>query len=134
MENIEEKFNENLEAWRGHLKKTLQSSNHMDYIDCDAYRNIVAMGPQVLPLIKNEYEKDHDIGDPGVCWSYAIHEIIPEFSLPVGKKGSGSSVEKRGGFVAININKVKKDTLRWLDENMDKYLLKTQTGKKSSDI
>lgn len=119
MENIEEKFNENLEAWRGHLKKTLQSSNHMDYIDCDAYRNIVAMGPQVLPLIKNEYEKDHDIGDPGVCWSYAIHEIIPEFSLPVGKKGSGSSV--------------KKDTLRWLDENMDKYLLKTQKGKESSD-
>jgi len=65
---LESDFEKNLEEWRKHLEETIHSSNHQDYINCDAYRDIVAMGTSVLPLIKREYEKsiDHqDMEDPG---------------------------------------------------------------------
>ena len=123
MTKLEQKFNENLKEWKKHVKKTIHSSNHADYIDCDAYRNIVAMGKSVLPLIRREYKKstsDQDMEDPGVCWCYAVKAIVPEFELSVGERGSGSAVEKIGGFVGINIVKAREETLKWLDQNIDK--------------
>lgn len=93
------------------------------YLDCDAYRRLVAMGPKVLPLIREEYAKPQEIGDPGMHWCYALKEIIPDFSLPVGEKESGSPVEKVAqGFVGLRVDEVQKATIKWLDENMSRYL------------
>jgi len=125
MDKLEQKFNENLTEWRKHMIKTMHSSNHADYINCEAYRNIIAMGKSVLPLIRREYEKSTDhqnMEDPGVCWCYAVKAIVPEFDLSVGDRGSGSAVERIGGFIGIDIDKAREETLNWLDKNMKRYI------------
>ena len=57
MPELEEKFKENLEAWREHCIQKVNSSNPNDFLDCDAYREIVAMGKDALPLIRKAYDE-----------------------------------------------------------------------------
>ncbi len=58
--SLEHKFHQTVKEWREHCRNTPSSLSH-SYLDCDAYRRIVAMGAQVLPLIRDqlyiEYEK-----------------------------------------------------------------------------
>jgi len=42
--------------------------------------------------------------------------------LPIGEEGSEEAISRRGGFVAMDIDKVRLETLKWLDENIDKYI------------
>ncbi len=169
--SLEHKFHQTVKEWREHCRNTPSSLSH-SYLDCDAYRRIVAMGAQVLPLIRDqlyiEYEKamkyedelkrlkkkvfgaesvelfgepynkirkdeeyqkyeieyDNDIrGNPNILWCYAIKEIVPEFNLHIGEKGGGSSIEKVAPrFLGLKVYEVQKDTIKWLDEKMSKYL------------
>ncbi|MEK6873253.1 MAG: hypothetical protein AABW91_00230 [Nanoarchaeota archaeon] len=70
-----------------------------------------------------EYQRRYDaetVGFPGQFWSYAIHEIVgDDFRIKVAEEGP---VKPRGGFVAIDVMGVKQFTLKWLDENMHKYV------------
>ncbi len=120
---MEDNFHQAVEEWREHCSRNSFHSMPQPYLDCDAYRRLVAMGPKVLPLIREEYAKPQEIGDPGMHWCYALKEIIPDFSLPVGEKESGSPVEKVAqGFVGLRVDEVQKATIKWLDENMSRYL------------
>ena len=114
---LEDEFNEALSEWKQHCRKNSMHSMSQPYLDCNAYRKIVSMGKDILPLIRREYAQPQEIGDPGYLWGFAIKSIIPEFSLSVGEKGSGSAVEKVApGFIGIKIDDVRKETLRWLDD------------------
>ena len=53
--SLEEKFKQYLGEWKQHCESVAFSSNPNDYIDCDAYRNIVEMGQQTLPLIRKVF-------------------------------------------------------------------------------
>ena len=69
-------FGKTVASWRAHCKKQSFSSNPTDYISCDAYRDIVGMGEQVLPLIREMYAgKDEDAFFPIFGWASAIREI-----------------------------------------------------------
>jgi hypothetical protein len=56
--NLEQMFEKELIDWKHHIVDTNYSSNSQAYINCDAYRNIVLMGEEVLPLIRKELETE----------------------------------------------------------------------------
>jgi len=122
---LEERFNDALERWKKHCRDNAHFSFAERYLDSDAYREIVKMGPEVLPLIKQAYlSESEEIGNPGQFWVYAIHEIIgDDFRIDVN--AADSPVKPIcSEFVAIDVRGVKQFTLKWLEENMHKYLQK----------
>ena len=120
--SFEDNFHQAVEEWREHCSKT-SDPMPQPYLDCDAYRRIVDMGPEVLPLIREEYAKPQEIGDPGMHWCYALKEIIPDVGLPSGEKDSGSPVERVAPrFVGLKVNEIQEATIKWLDENMSRYV------------
>jgi len=119
--NLEERFNDALGRWKENCIANCRHSSPMPYLDCDAYREIVLMGKEVLPLIRKAYanETEEDIGNPGHFWGCAIHEIVGDkFKIEVKEDNPIKPVAK--GFIGIDVKGLKEYTLRWLDENMDK--------------
>jgi len=114
MENkqLEDRFNTALEKWSEHCKRNSHFSFDWPYLDCDAYREIVSMGSEILPLIRENYANEKgECGEPGALWVHAIREIIgKDFEIRISDNDIG------------NIKKLKQSTLNWLDKNMSKYL------------
>ncbi|MEK6917734.1 MAG: hypothetical protein AABW51_02190 [Nanoarchaeota archaeon] len=168
---LEDKFNQAVSEWREHCKNNSFHSVISPYLDCEAYRNIIAMGPAILPLIRDQLKKEieigakyetelkrikikvfgtdsvklcfgnydkiredaeynqytecreESIGNAGFKWCYAIKTIVPEFGLPIGEKDSGAPIEKVAqGFIGLKVDDVQKATIKWLDDNMSKYV------------
>lgn len=121
-QTLEERFQDALERWNKHFRSNPFHSFPQPYLDSDAYREIVSMGPKVLPLIREAYANENeDIGFPGQYWAYAIHEIVgDDFRIEVKADSPVKPVAQ--GFVGIDIRGVKQFTLKWLDDNMSKYL------------
>ena len=117
--SLEERFYEAVDAWSRHCKENAIHSAIAPYLDCDAYRKIISMGEKVLPLIRNELLKpQRRINDPGVCWYYAIKEIVPEFNLHLREREGRSPVKKVvKGFCydGLNIDRAQETALRWLN-------------------
>mgnify|MGYP001607059465 CR=1 FL=1 len=122
METLEERFSDALGKWKEHCRSKSHFSFAQPYLDSDAYREIGSMGPKVLPLIRQAYATEsEDIGNPGQFWAYAIHEIVgDDFRIEVKEDSPVKPVAQ--GFVGIDVRGVKQFTLKWLDENMSKYL------------
>ena len=74
--SLEDKFDENYEEWMEHCHETRVSSITLDYLDCDAYRNIVAMGEQAMPLILEKAKSDPH--------SHLVDHIVPLLKEIVG--------------------------------------------------
>lgn len=115
MDDLETKFNENLKQWKEHCGKSINYSMATLYLDCDAYRNIVAMGKDVLPLIREVYDMDSKNDcELKVLQSKLVNLVKKivgdEFKIPEWMKGRVTAIEKY--------------TAKWLDENMDKYMRK----------
>ncbi len=55
---LEDLFAQTVEEWKTHCYNKSFSSNTNDYLNCDAYRSIVLMGPLILPLIYQELKKE----------------------------------------------------------------------------
>jgi hypothetical protein len=113
MENLEQKFKENLEEWRKHCLRKINSSNPHDYINCEAYRNIAAIGHPALPLIRKAYETESKSFNDPDSLNWELHNLVVEiigedFKIPDWMKG--------------RIKVIEKYTIKWLDENMDKYM------------
>jgi hypothetical protein len=106
---LEDEFHQAVEGWREHCERNAFRSDIRSYLDCDAYREIVSMGPGVLPLIRKELGKSTYEDDPGERFLFAVKEIIgDDFSIP----------EEIRGYVS----KMFDFTKRWLDENIDRYV------------
>lgn len=57
---LEERFNGVLGRWKEHCRRNSVHSFAQPYLDCDAYREIVAMGLQVLPLIRDQLNGEYE--------------------------------------------------------------------------
>jgi hypothetical protein len=70
-----------------------------------------------------KYQKEYGseiMGNPGQFWSYVVHDIVgDDFKIKVAEEGP---VKPRGGFVAVDVWGVMEFTLKWLDDNMHKYV------------
>jgi len=171
---LENNFYEAVLEWKAHCRKKAIHSFPEPFLNCDAYKRIVSMGPSILPFIHNEIKEEYDmdiklekelkiitkkvfgddsvelfdenykkickdksyqsyqkkynktIGNPGIFWGFAIKEIIPEFRLPIGKKGNKAPITNVAkGFIGLNVEEVQKATIEWLDKNMSKYTPKS---------
>lgn len=122
-DKLRQTFNQAVEEWKKHCLQNAHHSMVQFFLNCDAYRQIVRMGVKILPLIRDEYSKPQKIGDPGMRWCYVIKNIVPEFNLSVEEKGSGSPVERVApGFIGLRVDEVQKAAVKWLDENMHRYI------------
>ena len=117
MSDLEEKFNKYAEEWKNHCENNSIHSFPWLYLDCEAYKNIVAMGEYALPLIRKAYAEP---GYPGVYWCYAILEIVPEFGLRVGVSEDCAVRRMNPGFVGLDEEKIQKETIKWLDDYLEK--------------
>ena len=104
--SLEEQFNKSIEDWKEHCERTINSSNPGDYLNCDAYRNIVNMGPAILPLIRKEFDKNSLLN--GLLVNPVKRIVGKDFQIPEWMAGKMSLIEKY--------------TAKWLDENMQEYL------------
>ena len=122
MPEIETEFYAALREWKEHIYENRFMSFPNEFINCDAFHRIVALGPPALPFIRREYEnpenEDHqNMRAPGVYWTFAIKQIVPSYGIKVEQKGSGAPVEKVApGFVGVKPDLVREHTLRWLDD------------------
>jgi len=119
MQNLEQQFNENIRKWKEHCNDKIHSSSVQDSLDCNAYRNIVAMGPSILPLIRKEYgTKPGDVDEEdSLRWILVnpVSEILgDDFKIPE--------------WMMREISIIAKYTAKWPDENMHKYI-KREGGK-----
>ena len=69
-----------LQEWKEHCQEKAHSSNPNDYTDCQAFRDLVAMGQPVLPLVLQTMVDDPD---PTFCifgWTELVRRIVgPRF-------------------------------------------------------
>lgn len=109
-------FNQALQEWVEHCKKPeVQLSSYSKPVtDCEAYRKIVSMGYEALPLVRKVYDRDSS-SERGfsIVKELGLHSVIREivgdkFSIPKEIYGKVPAIEEY--------------TKRWLDENMLRYV------------
>lgn len=112
---LETNFNKAVEAWMNHCRKPYVqfSSLSRPTIDCEAYREIVSMGHEALPLVRKLYDRDNTgIFELSIIQARlvgVVKEIVGEnFKIPNELRGRISEIETY--------------TKQWLDNHMSKYI------------
>lgn len=114
MEDLREKFDKLVEEWLKYCEapKVRFSSYSGVYAECEAFKEIFAMGHEALPFIRELYDRDHADNFTLECLKahgllLLVHTIVgKDFSIP----------KKIRGYV----QKMEDYTKSWLD----KYLAK----------
>tara|TARA_Y100000034_G_scaffold110845_1_gene143358 strand:+ start:429 stop:761 length:333 start_codon:yes stop_codon:yes gene_type:complete len=107
---IEEQFDGHVGDWKKHCDTVSVSSNPNDYTNCEAYRQIAALGSDSLPLIRKVYGgSDDNAFFPILGWTTLVREIVgDEFQIPKEIRG--------------RVHEIRDYTIRWLDENIERYV------------
>lgn len=108
-------FEKAVEEWIEYCNNpaALASSNSYAIKECQAYRKILLMDYEALPLIRKLYEKDDSNNFAlsyikGLGLIQLVHQIIgKDFQIPEN--------------IREKIDKMVDYTKNWLDENMGKY-------------
>lgn len=107
MENLEQRFNKNMEAWREHCAKIPAYSDWAEFINCEGYRNLVAMGKEILPLLKKAYYSES--GGSHLILIDIVGDIVgSDFQIP--------------RWTMHSMGLMQRYTIRWLDQNADNYV------------
>ena len=112
---LEDNFHQAIEEWIEHCSNPhIQVSSITEPVrDCDAYRKIVSMGYEALPLIRQVYNKDSTSNFAlSIVQGHGLVSLVKtivggDFSIPNGIRGRISAMENY--------------TKNWLDKNMHKY-------------
>jgi len=117
--NTKPNFHRLIEEWIEHCKSpVIQLSSLIKPVrNCDAFREIVSMGYEALPLIRKVYDRDSSdnfglsiVQEHGLV--FVVSELMGDnFSIPEEIRGQ--------------ISATKDYTKRWLDENIPKYMSPT---------
>jgi len=85
----------------------------------DNYRKICEDGGY------RDYQRGYDleiVGNPGQFWAYVVREIVGDNFKIETKEDNTRKVSIAGEFFGIDVRRVKQLTLKWLNENIQKYL------------
>ena len=106
----EKEFSRLVEKWEEHCIRNATSSIMRSYIECDADKRMVEIGPEVLPLLASRY-RNKDVNDksvPGGCFvgfSLLVSEIDPRYeTIPEEIRG--------------NIRELHSHATEWIDDNI----------------
>jgi hypothetical protein len=103
MSNVNEELDTLAAQWAAHCRASALSSNPKAYRNCDAFRQIVALGAPAVPAIMARFEKD-----TAVPWEDALAEI------------TGYSANPDPAF--IDGAKIRANRLKWWEQNKAKYV------------
>ena len=108
-----QKFDRAVEEWKVHAEKTAHFSDTRKLLNCDAYKTILSMGKDALPLVRKLYDRDDSNDFPlSIIKSHGlvsiVCELVAQFHIPEEIRGQ--------------MEKIEEYTKKWLDENMHKYL------------
>lgn len=111
--NLKNNFNLYLEEWKKHTATVMYSSTNEPMFECNAYRQIINLGVEALPLLRGLYnKKTKDSGLKTIqCRGIvqAVKEIVgDDFTVPKDIYG--------------NVSAIKEYTQDWLDKNIKNYL------------
>ena len=104
---LREKFYGNLQTWEEHCKSwRFQLNSSQTIRDCKSYKNLVTMGKDILPYIKEVYETK--IHEDSTLVSYGLATLVKEivgesFEIPEEIQGK--------------MDETKDYTCNWLDAN-----------------
>ncbi len=106
---IEKEFYKNLNEWEKYCKtpKIMCSSNPADLQNCEAYRNLISMGKDALPYIKEVYQKKAREE------STLIFHGLPQLVIDIA--GDEFKIPKN---IFGKINEIKSFTIKWLEKNV----------------
>ncbi len=114
----EDNFHQLVDEWIEHCRRGINVSSPEHIRNCGAYKKIVAMGYEALPLIRQVYDKQQPKNLFGVLalsvvqgqgLVNVVYDIIGnDFFIPREIRGKTSEM--------------KDYTKKWLDENMGRYL------------
>ncbi|MBX3438080.1 MAG: hypothetical protein KF861_11360 [Planctomycetaceae bacterium] len=68
--DVKKRFTELVEAWDRHCQASMFSSNINDYLNHDAFQELVALGAPIIPLVIERYRRDDD-----PRWGFLLEEI-----------------------------------------------------------
>ncbi len=98
-EIVREEFEIYVDLWKQHCQENRYCSDPNRYSDCQAYRSIVKMGEEVLPLIKEKYSSsDEEAFFPIFGWARAIREIT-NCVIAVPQEDRGDTRKIRNHYV-----------------------------------
>ncbi|MEK9166919.1 MAG: hypothetical protein AAB836_01315 [Patescibacteria group bacterium] len=96
---IKEDFDSALEDWKSNAKKHRMSSS-LKSMDCDGFRQIIAIGKPALPFIRDELKTTALIG-----WGKLVKEILgDEIEFPQEIHGRADAIREH--------------ILAWMDSNL----------------
>ena len=106
---FKEEFYSVADEWKQHCRETSYGFPGKGFLDCDAYRKIISMGPDVLPLIRDIYSGDEDGAFfPITGWAFAVEKIVSgSFKIPENLRGK--------------MEPLRDYTIHWLDSNMEEF-------------
>ncbi|MFA5856748.1 MAG: hypothetical protein WC867_05290 [Candidatus Pacearchaeota archaeon] len=118
MERLEDRFNRAIERWKEHCYNKSHVSDPKIVLNCEAFEEIVSMGRDALPFIRDYYTNQKtDIIGPGRYLTYAIERIAgKDFQIDV--KGYLPVKPVAPDFKGISLDDQKKYVLGWLDKQL----------------
>ena len=120
-ELMRKQFEQALREWGDHCtsSRIQVSSRVSDYIDCDGYKQLKAMGAKILPLIREIYEPQY-LTERGIVKNTGI-ETVRDLGLAcLVSELCGQDFEVPAN-VQGRVEAMKQFTAGWLDSNMQRY-------------
>ncbi len=111
---IEDVFNDAFGRWVQHCEKieVQVSSSGRTAIDCEAYREIAALGLDALPYIRKAYDSPM----PRNTVELLAREIVTSHGLPALVSEIAGNNFDIPQEISGNMNAIEEHTKRWLDE------------------
>lgn len=96
MRELESRFNVLATEWAAHCAKHRESSNPAVFTQHESFDALVALGPQALPLIIDQYREG------SLFWGAVLARITGNAQFGTGTTG--------------NLNQTRRDWLHWWDQ------------------
>jgi hypothetical protein len=87
--SLEKQLQQHMEQWEEHYESVKYSSNTDDYIDCEAYQNLVNQGVKTLVFIERNYRNFDESNPLCLCIAPLVRDIMGEeaFEIPLMMQG-----------------------------------------------
>jgi hypothetical protein len=114
-------FEQALREWGDHCAspRIQVSSRVTDYIDCEGYKKLKAMGAKILPLVREVYEPQY-LAQRGIVKDTGLETVQALGLVCLVSELCGQDFEVPANIQG-RVEAMKQYTTAWLDFNMQRY-------------
>lgn len=118
---LEEEFEKHYKDWQTHCDVDCFFSTVIeDYTDCDAYRKLVELGKPILHFVHKKSREKRDLTLGLLIEGIVGNDFKIDFSARDLFKKNYNTQEHMSELFDDH-DKIHKNTIKWLDENIEKY-------------